>query len=269
MKCNLTIAEKLKDLRIEKGLSLEELEARIGLSKSTLGNYETNDYKDISHTSIIKLAQFYNVSTDYLLGLTENKEPVNAEIASLGFDDEVIRILQSGRINSRLLGEVIKDNNFINLMTDLEIYVDNLASLQIRNLNSYVSSIRETIKEKNDISDDDHYLTTLSASVIDEDKYFSNILSDDIVDIATTIREAHKNDLETGEDSNPLRETLELIEEFKNAPDATQAQLAVFGNMLKINFSKMDPYEFKTFTDILFKYSKLYRKGGTGRGKKK
>ena len=44
MKINLTISEKLKDLRKEKNFSLEELAEKTGLSKSALGSYEVNDF---------------------------------------------------------------------------------------------------------------------------------------------------------------------------------------------------------------------------------
>lgn len=74
MKCKLSIQEKLKDLRIEKGLSLQELSEQTGISRASLGNYETDDYKEISHKTIITLADFYGVTSDYLLGLTEKKE---------------------------------------------------------------------------------------------------------------------------------------------------------------------------------------------------
>ena len=55
MKCKLSIQEKLKDLRIEKGLSLQELSEETGISRASLGNYETDDYKEISHKAIITL----------------------------------------------------------------------------------------------------------------------------------------------------------------------------------------------------------------------
>ena len=83
MKCHLSIQEKLKDLRVEKGLSLEELAAETGLSKSALGSYETNDHKDISHTAIIALAKFYGVSADYLLGFSENRKECSSDISAL------------------------------------------------------------------------------------------------------------------------------------------------------------------------------------------
>lgn len=55
MKCKLSIQEKLKDLRIEKGLSLQELAEQTGISRASLGNYETDDYKEISHKAIVTL----------------------------------------------------------------------------------------------------------------------------------------------------------------------------------------------------------------------
>ncbi len=69
----LTIQERIRDLRQEKKLTLEQLSEQTGLSKSALGSYESNDTKDISHYAIIKLAKFYGVTTDYLLGVSEQK----------------------------------------------------------------------------------------------------------------------------------------------------------------------------------------------------
>ena len=81
MYAKLSIPERLKDLRVvDKHLTLEQLAEQTGLSKSALGKYETDDYKDISPFAIATLADFYGVSTDYLMGLTENK---NQQPASL------------------------------------------------------------------------------------------------------------------------------------------------------------------------------------------
>lgn len=68
MQPKLTIQERLKDLRVERGLTLEQLSAETGISKSALGKYDADDFKDISPFSITELAKFYGVSTDYLLG---------------------------------------------------------------------------------------------------------------------------------------------------------------------------------------------------------
>lgn len=48
----LTIQEGLKDLRVERGLTLEQLAEQTHLSKSALGSYEADAYKDISHYAL-------------------------------------------------------------------------------------------------------------------------------------------------------------------------------------------------------------------------
>ena len=72
MNINLTIPERLKDLRTERGLTLERLSEATGISRAALGKYEADDFKDISPFSIAALAKFYGVSADYLMGLTED-----------------------------------------------------------------------------------------------------------------------------------------------------------------------------------------------------
>ena len=126
MKCTLTIQEKLKDLRNERGLKLEELAQQTGLSRSALGSYESNDYKDISHTAIITLVRFYGVSTDYLLGLTQNRDEVPASISELRIDDGTADVLKSGKVNNRLLCELVKHPDFWKFMSDMEIYIDSI-----------------------------------------------------------------------------------------------------------------------------------------------
>ena len=70
----LSIQERLKDLRVERGLTLEQLAEQTHLSKSALGSYEADEYKDISHYAIIKLAKFYGVTAELSAGPFPNKK---------------------------------------------------------------------------------------------------------------------------------------------------------------------------------------------------
>ena len=94
MQIKLTIQERLKDLRVERGLTLEQLAEQTGLSKSALGKYEADDFKDISPFSIVTLAKFYGVSTDYLLGMTETKNHPDTELDALHLGDDAIEVLK-------------------------------------------------------------------------------------------------------------------------------------------------------------------------------
>ena len=124
----LTIQERLKDLRVERGLTLEQLAEQTGLSKSALGSYEADDFKDISHYALIKLAKFYGVTADYLLGLTETKNHSNADLADLRLSDDMIDLLKSGRIDTALLCELAAHPDFMKLLADIQIYVEGIAA---------------------------------------------------------------------------------------------------------------------------------------------
>ena len=118
MQIKLTIQERLKDLRVERGLTLEQLAEQTGLSKSALGKYETDDFKDISPFSIVTLAKFYSVSTDYLLGMTEIKNHPDTELDALYLSDDAIEVLQAGKFNHRLLSEMLCHKAIQRMMLD-------------------------------------------------------------------------------------------------------------------------------------------------------
>ena len=63
MKVATSIQERLWELRKDKGLNLEELSELTGISKSALGSYEKEDFKEINHGNLITLADFYGVSS--------------------------------------------------------------------------------------------------------------------------------------------------------------------------------------------------------------
>ena len=138
MKTRSSVQERLKDLRVERGLNLEELAQETGISKSALGSYENDndEYKEINHGSLLKLADFYQVSVDYLLGLTNNRKYENTPIEELHLSDEVVELLKSERFNNRLLCEIISHEKFRELLADAEIYVDGIATMHFHDTNS-------------------------------------------------------------------------------------------------------------------------------------
>ena len=66
MKGATSIQERLWELRKDKGLNLEELSELTGISKSALGSYEKEDYKEINHGNLITLADFIRILSSFL-----------------------------------------------------------------------------------------------------------------------------------------------------------------------------------------------------------
>ena len=205
MKSGITIQERLKDLRVERHLKLDELAELTGISKSALGNYETDDFREISHANIVVLAKFYDVSTDYLLCLTENRNHSNTELSDLHLSDEMAELLKSGRINNRLFCEIATHKKFQTLLTDMEIYVDGIATMRFRDLNSLLEMTRAEVLSRYQPEEDGTALKTLQASQIQEEDYFCHVTHKTWDAILHDIRDAHKNDRESApDDSNSL-----------------------------------------------------------------
>ena len=282
MQVKLTIQERLKDLRVvDKHLTLEQLSEQTGISRAALGKYESDDFKDISPFSIVTLANFYGVSTDYLLGLTEQKNHPGTALQELHLSDEMIELLKSGKINNRLLCEMAAHERFSRFMADMEIYVDGIASMQIQSLNSVVDMARIEIEERCHPAEDDRYIQTLQAAHIDEDGYFSQLIHGDIDAIAKDIHAAHIKDSDTAPAESvrdELRKSLEAASEFKGSAD--EKKLKILCDQLGINYDGLSQDEFKVMIKVLGQSKKLksianqrgksspYQKHGKGKRKK-
>lgn len=70
--------ERLRELRKEKGISLKELGVAIGVAESTMSLYE-NGKRQPDYETLLKFAEYFNVSVDYLIGKSEFKN--NTEFA--------------------------------------------------------------------------------------------------------------------------------------------------------------------------------------------
>lgn len=71
------LGEQIKKLRMNKGISQVQLADKLNVTKQSVSNWE-NEYIMPSVDMLIKIANFFNVSTDYLLGLSE-KHTLNTD----------------------------------------------------------------------------------------------------------------------------------------------------------------------------------------------
>ena len=172
MKNPLSIQEKLEDLRRERDLTQDTVASAVGIIGPTLSKYENKENKEYNIATLNKLADYYGVSLEWLVGNTEIRESTNSPIDELLLDDETIELLKSGRFNNRLLCEIIKHPDFIKLMTDTEIYVDGIATMQIKNMNDWLDNIRLQIIQQKNPDSNDLYLKVLESSHIQEETYF-------------------------------------------------------------------------------------------------
>ena len=86
----MTMGDRLRELRLRKSLSQEEVARQIGVTRSAYSHYEINNRQPVYET-LKKLAVLFNVSLDYIIG----GEPVKPETQVTPEAIEIIRILNS------------------------------------------------------------------------------------------------------------------------------------------------------------------------------
>ena len=67
--------KRIRDLREDHDLTQKQIAEILGMSQTGYSKYETGE-NDIPTQILIKLADFYQTSTDYILGRTNNPKPL-------------------------------------------------------------------------------------------------------------------------------------------------------------------------------------------------
>lgn len=158
--------DRLKELREAHGIrSQYRLADKIGINRSTYSRLESGETKTISSDILIKLAELYNVPTDYILGLTDTPEKTGFDIRELGLTVETAKALYMKKVDRRVVNELLTNEKF---------------GAATRSIASYFSdSIARQIQIQNDLLDH-------SAGIIEELIYTGKIPND------TKMRETKK-----------------------------------------------------------------------------
>jgi len=84
----MKFSERLAELRKKHKMTQQELANKLGVSRGTIGMYEIGQ-RDPDTETVAEIAEIFNVSTDYLLGRTDDPNPPEKTI-----DDEIMSIMR-------------------------------------------------------------------------------------------------------------------------------------------------------------------------------
>lgn len=99
-------SERLKRLRMEKGITQKELADRLHISRSTIAGYESLG-KEPDGEKLCALADFFGVSVDYLLGVTDSRELTSPTPAAAQRPAEAAIAGELGSLSDRQLDRLL------------------------------------------------------------------------------------------------------------------------------------------------------------------
>ena len=127
------LQDRLRELREARGIkSQEKLADLVGVTRSTYGRVENGQTKTISSDMLIKLAKFYNVPTDYILGLSDTPENTGYDIKELGLSVEAAKNLYTKKADPNVVSLVLANDKFARVTKLIATYFSGtMASMMV------------------------------------------------------------------------------------------------------------------------------------------
>ena len=116
--------QRIQDLIKNRKITQAELAEKVGLSNSALSRYLQGGTKNLGDGYIIRIAKYFEVSTDFLLGETDIPDRKNYDIEELGLSAESAKLLYTGKVDASVLNQLIEHPRFPQLLLLLARYRD-------------------------------------------------------------------------------------------------------------------------------------------------
>ena len=144
------IRQRLLDLMKHNNVSQTELSRKIGCNDSLLSRFLSEKTDKLGDENIIRIARAFNVSTDFLLGVTTVPDRKNYEIDELGLSAQAARNLYTGKANAQVVNYLLESPRFLELTYILEQYFNDTVAAGYAAQNQLYTTIssltRKTVK---------------------------------------------------------------------------------------------------------------------------
>ncbi len=136
---------RITGLREHEDMTLEELAAKIGVNATTLGRIEKGQTQKIGSDVLVAIAREFNVSADFLLGLTNIPERKNYDTSELGLSAQAVRNLYTRKVNPDVVSRLLEHPRFATLTAMIAQYLDDSFAAGVAVQNQIFASMSEVL----------------------------------------------------------------------------------------------------------------------------
>lgn len=146
--------QRIQDLIKNRKITQAELAEKVGLSNSALSRYLQGRTTNLGDGFIIRIAKYFNVSTDFILGETNIPDRKNYDIEELGLSAESAKLLYTGKIDARILNLLLENPRFPQLAALLARYQNEIVKSGIAAMNQQLSFLSSLLLDQADNNPD-------------------------------------------------------------------------------------------------------------------
>ena len=158
--------QRIQDLLKNRKITQAELAEKVGLSNSALSRYLQGGTKNLGDGYIIRIAKYFEVSTDFLLGETDIPDRKNYDIEELGLSAESAKLLYTGKVDASVLNQLIEHPRFPQLLLLLARYRDETMIAGTNAMNQVLTFSRSLLIGQAKLHPEDAETVGASASMI-------------------------------------------------------------------------------------------------------
>lgn len=124
------------------GMTQTKLAKELGISESTLSRFLSGQTTKMGNDRIIKIANIFNVSTDFLLGETNIPVKKNYDISELGLSAEAAQALYTHKVNTEIVCQLLESTKFAALTNLLANYQKEVFATGMAAMNQNMELLR-------------------------------------------------------------------------------------------------------------------------------
>jgi len=109
------IGQRIRELREQRDIKQEKLAEILNINKATLSRIERGDTKTVGSDILMKLAEYFGVSIDFLVGYTCMPDPKNYSVEALGLSADGAKAMISRRVHMEILNRLLENPEFCQL----------------------------------------------------------------------------------------------------------------------------------------------------------
>ena len=151
------VRERLKDLLSGNHMSQKQLAETIGIHESTISRFIKGETDKLSNENIVAIAKVFDVSTDFLLGLTDVPYKTNYDIEELGLTVEAAKKLYTGEVNPEVVNMLLTNEHFAMMTEQIAQLREGTVAAGIASMNQIINSISSQIGQYARRNPEDRY----------------------------------------------------------------------------------------------------------------
>ena len=137
---------RLLDLCKSRKISQSQLAGVIGVNRSALSRFFSGKTDSLSHEHVIAIAKYFNVTTDFLLGETDDPGRINYDIGELGLTVKAAECLYTRKVDPVVLCKLLEHERCGELMHEIGLYLDETMAAGIAAQNQLFNSLSNLLR---------------------------------------------------------------------------------------------------------------------------